>query len=207
MRSSPCISVTGPDGFHGTLDPDARSSDQGPARVLLRLDDGRELWVPEDRLVLQDDNSYFLPRIPVEVMRDAPPSATGTDLTVIPLVEETIAVGKRKVETGTVRVRKVVREHEAMIDEALTREDVQIERIPVHRPVEGPIPVRREGDKTIVSLVEEVLVVEKRLMLTEEIHISVRQVETHEPQRVTLRREEAEIERIPAASSPDAEPV
>jgi stress response protein YsnF len=48
----------------------------------------------------------------------------------------------------------------------------------------------------IVSILEEVLVVEKRLRLKEEIHIRKRRVETHQPQQVTLRYEEARIERL-----------
>lgn len=47
----------------------------------------------------------------------------------------------------------------------------------------------------IVSILEEVLV-EKRLMLKEKLHIRKRRVETHQPQQVTLRREEARIERL-----------
>jgi stress response protein YsnF len=45
--------------------------------------------------------------------------------------------------------------------------------------------------------VEEVLVVEKRLMLREEIHIRQQRIETHQPQRVTLRSEEVQVERVP----------
>jgi stress response protein YsnF len=56
--------------------------------------------------------------------------------------------------------------------------------------------VRYEGDTMIVSIMEEVLVVEKRWMLKEEIHLRQRRVERHQPQRVTLRREEALVEHI-----------
>jgi hypothetical protein len=48
----------------------------------------------------------------------------------------------------------------------------------------------------IVSLLEEVLVVEKRLLLKEELHIRKRRAETHQPQQVTRRHEEARIERL-----------
>lgn len=40
------------------------------------------------------------------------------------------------------------------------------------------------------------LIVEKRFMLKEELHISKRRVETHTPQRVTVRSEEVTVERI-----------
>jgi stress response protein YsnF len=39
-------------------------------------------------------------------------------------------------------------------------------------------------------------VVEKRLMLKEELHIRKRRVERHQPQCVTLRHEEARVEHI-----------
>jgi stress response protein YsnF len=41
-----------------------------------------------------------------------------------------------------------------------------------------------------------VLVVEKRLMLKEELHITKGEIETYKPQRVTLRTEEAVVERV-----------
>jgi stress response protein YsnF len=68
--------------------------------------------------------------------------------------------------------------------------------VPIERLVEEAIPVRYEGDTMIVSVLEEVLVVEKRLMLKEELHIRKRRVERHQPQCVTLRHEEARVEHI-----------
>ena len=55
--------------------------------------------------------------------------------------------------------------------------------------------MRSEEDTLIIPVLEEVLVVEKRLLLKEEVRITKRE-ETHTPQRVTLRREEAAVERI-----------
>jgi hypothetical protein len=48
----------------------------------------------------------------------------------------------------------------------------------------------------IVPVLEEVLIVEKRLMLKEELRITKRQSETHQSQRVILRREEAVVEHL-----------
>ena len=76
------------------------------------------------------------------------------------------------------------------------REEVEVERVPIRRVVDGPVPIRDEDGTTIIPILEEVLVVEKRLMLKEELHIRKHRVETHQPQRVTLRREEARIERL-----------
>jgi stress response protein YsnF len=61
--------------------------------------------------------------------------------------------------------------------------------------VEGPISAHSEEDTLIIPVLEEVLVVEKRLLLKEEVRITTRRVETHAPKRVVLRREEATVER------------
>jgi uncharacterized protein (TIGR02271 family) len=82
------------------------------------------------------------------------------------------------------------------VDEPLFREEVIIEHVPINRFVEEAIPLRSEGDTIIVSLLEEVPVVEKRLMLKEELRITVRRVEARKPTSVTLRSEEATVERI-----------
>jgi stress response protein YsnF len=56
--------------------------------------------------------------------------------------------------------------------------------------------VRYEGDTMIVSLLEEVLVVETRLLLKEEVRMTTRRTETHRPVTVTLRREDVTVERV-----------
>ena len=121
------------------------------------------------------------------------------DTRVIPVIEETLDVQKRRVETGGVRITKVVHEREEIVDEPLFREEVSVERVALNRVVDGPVPIRYEGEVTIIPLVEEVLVVEKRLMLKEELRITRRRVAEHKPQQITLRREEVILERITPA--------
>lgn len=113
----------------------------------------------------------------------------------IPIVEEHLRVGKREVEAGVVRARKVVRERQEAVDVPLARERVDVERVPVNRVVDKAPEVRVEGDVTIIPVLEEVLVVEKRLMLREEVRLTKRREESHERQTVTLRREEVEVTR------------
>jgi uncharacterized protein (TIGR02271 family) len=107
---------------------------------------------------------------------------------------EALEIDKRRVETGRVRIRKVVHEREEVIDLSLLSEEVSIERLAIHRFVDEAIPIRYEGDTMIISLLAELAVVENLFMLKEELRITRRQVETHQPRRVTLRREEATVE-------------
>ncbi len=174
------------DGARGVIEawqPDAGDG----AHALVRVDGGARVWLPVSELVPQPDGSYALPfeRAHVE-----------GDRVVVPVVAEEVRVARRVVETGTVRLRKVVHEREEVVAPTITREIVQVERVPVHRVVDGPVATRQEGDTLVVPVLEEVLVVEKRLMLTEELRVTVRrEQQAAEPQRVTLRREEVVVER------------
>lgn len=125
------------------------------------------------------------------------------DRQTIPLVEEQAVVGKRKILREGVRVRTVVQEVQQIVDEPLATEDVDVERTPLDRWVDAPVPVRHDGDVTIVTLVEEVVVVTKRLRAIEEIRIAKRRSVRHDPQQVTLRREEALVERLQPARDED----
>ena len=73
------------------------------------------------------------------------------DREVIPVVEERAVVLKRKKLTGGVRVRTVVHEDEEVIDEPLTTDEVEVERVLLDRWVKAPIPVRQEGETTTAS--------------------------------------------------------
>ena len=116
--------------------------------------------------------------------------------TVVPLHRETASVGKRRVERGGARVTTTVREREEIVRQALEQEEVEVTRVPVGREVGERPEVRQEGDTTIIPLVEEVLVVERRLVLREEIHVrrGTRTVQAEQP--VILRSEDAVIDRI-----------
>ena len=128
------------------------------------------------------------------------------DREVIPVVEERAVVLKRKKLTGGMRVRTLVREDEEVIDEPLTTEEVEVERVPLGRWVEAPVPIRQEGETTIITLLEEVVVVEKRLRATEEVRITKRRTTRQASQHVTLRREEAVVERLEVAGRGDDDP-
>lgn len=114
---------------------------------------------------------------------------------VIPLVEERVSATKREVETGRVRVRTRVEERQEIVRADLARDSVEIERVAMNVEISAVPAVRQEGDITVVPVVEEVLVVEKKLMLVEEVRLRrTRSIEEH-TQPVTLASQRAEIER------------
>jgi stress response protein YsnF len=113
----------------------------------------------------------------------------------IPLTAEELRVEKRSVVTGRVRVKTVVDSFEQIVKESLKTERLETTRVEIGKEIEAVPLVRTEGDTTIIPVVEEVLIVEKRLFLKEEIH--VRRVISNEPVEapVTLRKQRAVVER------------
>jgi uncharacterized protein (TIGR02271 family) len=114
---------------------------------------------------------------------------------VIPVIQEEVVFEKRVVETGKVRISKQIKEYEETVDEPLLREEVSIEHIPINQFVETIPKVRQEGDVMIIPVVQEQVFVQKRLVLVEELHVRKQVFEVHQPQRVTLRKEEVSIKR------------
>lgn len=130
--------------------------------------------------------------------------------TVLPLVEETLLVGKRRVETGRVRVSVSTETEDRVVRETLRSERAEMERVPIGRElaVGEPAPaMRQEPDGTVVvPVLEEILVVERRLVLKEEIRMRLVAVDETVEQPVTVRKQRASVERVPplpAQSGPD----
>jgi len=125
----------------------------------------------------------------------------------IPVIEEQLAVGTRVVETGRgVRIHKTVSEQPVTIDERLVRDAVDVRHVPVDRIValeEAPA-TRYEGDTLVVPVLEEVLVVERRLRIKEELHITRVRHEEHYRDTVPLKAERVEVERFDETGSPPA---
>jgi uncharacterized protein (TIGR02271 family) len=115
---------------------------------------------------------------------------------VVPVVNEEFRADAIPVQTGGVRVIKHVEGHDEILEQELRRGRVEVKRVKTDRPVDGPQPVQRVGNTLVVPIVSEVLHVEKRWVVTEEIHLT--QIEERETvqQTVTVNREEAEVERL-----------
>ncbi|MFL6676063.1 MAG: DUF2382 domain-containing protein [Massilia sp.] len=127
------------------------------------------------------------------------------DKVTLPVFEEQLAVGSREVDTGRgVRIHKTVTEHPATIDERLLRDEVVVRHVTVDRMVEaGQAPTTRyEGDTLVVPVLEEVVVVERRLRLKEELHITKVRHEQRHLDTVMLKSEHIDVERFDDAGKP-----
>ncbi|TBN48355.1 DUF2382 domain-containing protein [Hansschlegelia quercus] len=121
------------------------------------------------------------------------------------LAEEKVRLTKRKVETGRVRVSTYTETTEKLVSDILRSEDVELTRVAFDRPIsdgEDLPQVRVEGDLTIIPVIEEILFVEKRLVLKEELHLRRVTTEDEVEIPVTLRRQHALVERV-ETSIPD----
>lgn len=128
---------------------------------------------------------------------DAPPGDPG----VLRLWEEEVSFDRERIETGRVRVRTVTREHEETVEVPLTQEHVEVERVPIGKEIETIPASRQEGDTTIVPVVEEIVVMRRKLVLKEEVHLRLVRSTEQRRESVVLRRQEAVIERLPAGQA------
>jgi stress response protein YsnF len=100
-------------------------------------------------------------------------------------------------------MRTVTGAVEELAHASVQREDIEVTRVSIDRVVETAPEIQTDGNVTIVPVFEEVLVVEKRLVLKEELHIRRRtETETVEVP-VTLRKQRA----IVARKAPDGAAV
>jgi uncharacterized protein (TIGR02271 family) len=119
----------------------------------------------------------------------------------IPLLQEHLTLGLRRVETGRVRIHLATTTEDAQVHEPVRRERVEIQRVAVGREVAEAPAVREEEDGAVlvVPVLEEILVTERRIILKEEIRI--RRVTTTETieKTVALHSQTATVERLPPA--------
>jgi uncharacterized protein (TIGR02271 family) len=129
--------------------------------------------------------------------------ASSTSVETIELLEEVLHVSKRTVETGRVKVSVLTETEQRLVTETLRSRRVEVERHTLGQqlqPGESVPASRLDGDLLIIPIVEEILVVEKRLVVTEELRIRVVHQDEPVTQTVPLRRQKAVIEQLTAAN-------
>jgi stress response protein YsnF len=127
-------------------------------------------------------------------MSDRKPLSEGNPI--VPLLEERASVDKRTVTTGKVRVVTHTETVEELVRAVLDGEEADVMTVEVDQTVSGPAPrIRTEDGVTIIPVLEEVLVVEKRLVLKREIRIRMRPTSDTIEIPVKLRKQQAKVER------------
>ena len=130
----------------------------------------------------------------------APLAAVAAEGTVVPIVEEELAVGKRTVDAGGVRVyRKVV---EIPVEQSvnLREEHINVDRRSVDRPAtEADL---NQGDRTIeLTETAEEAVIGKNARVVEELLIGKETTERTEHIQDSVRRTEVDVQEIPPADT------
>ena len=116
----------------------------------------------------------------------------------IPIVEESLRVGKHEVEGGGVRVTTAVEEIPVQERMILHEETIAVQRVPVHKTVgEGDIARAFQEDSFEVRAYGEELEVGKQLFVVEEIHINKDVVERAETINESVRRTRVDIQELP----------
>lgn len=173
--------------------------DKGEERIAaLVLEDGRvfpieEVAIRSGKVVVEGAGA----------VGTAPPSQTdATEEAHFPVVEEEMAVGKREVERGAIRVHSRVIEEPVHEQIRLREEHVEVERRPVNQPVQDAEGLLREGQIEVTETAEEA-VIGKRAVVKEEVVIRKNVDERVENIDDTIRRTEVDIERAPAPPRSD----
>ena len=197
--------------------------EESSAALTVRLPDGHHVSVSRDQLEPLADGTLLLKTsvdqlepIADESSRTTPVLASATipiagsigatwqaetrsledgETVTIPRVEEQVQIDKQERLRGTVRVHVVPRQREQTVAVPVVETRAEVRRVEVGRIVDKAPDVREEGDTVIIPVVEEVLVVEKRLLLREEVHVTRKQTMRTEQHQVSLRSEHVEISR------------
>lgn len=119
-------------------------------------------------------------------------SASGS---VIPVVEEELQVGKRKVETGGVQVKTSVTETPVATDVNLHSEKVKVERRPVDRPITDADAAFREGTIELKETAEQA-VVRKRARVVEEIVLKKEGHDETKTVRDKVRKTDVDVQNV-----------
>jgi stress response protein YsnF len=184
------------DGVHGILEQEPLPSTKS---VFVQFDNGERVLVSRELLEVRADGSYRLNASLAELLAGHD-LAEKNDSVRIPVIEESARIERIQTVIGKVRIDKTVQERIEQIDEPLVSEEVEVERVTINRPVDEAPSIRHEGNTLVIPLLEEVLVVEKRLVLREEVRVRKLSKEVRSPQEVSLRSEQIEITRQPAST-------
>lgn len=119
---------------------------------------------------------------------------------VLEVIEEDLQVGKGEVERGRMRIYSVISEREVAKDVTLRDESIRVNRRPVNRQVEINPNLFQERSYEMVEM-DEIAQVAKTARVVEEVVLSKDMVEKIETIKDTIRRQDVQIEEVPAVRS------
>lgn len=160
--------------------------DAGPDDPTIRMNSGeRRRDSRERRLESEDVDAVRVDSEDIEALEDRQ---------TLELREEELIAHKESVESGSVRLRKVVESVPSRLEVEAQRDELEVEHIPMGQVVAERAQAREEGGMWIIPVYEEQLVVVKRLILREELH--VRRIPVREQRLIedTVMRERVEID-------------
>lgn len=164
--------------------------------LLLSLSGGnmREVYVPLN-LLESRTQGYYLPLAFGELSDGI--GGKLDEVQTIPIRQEELEISKKTVDKGTgVRINKKIEEHQEDVTMQLSQDELEIEHVPIQKIIpanELPAP-RQEGDTYIIPMFKEVLVVEKKICLEEEVHIKRSRKQVQETYSIPLKSEAVSVE-------------
>lgn len=118
---------------------------------------------------------------------------TGSEEAHVQLKEENVTIGKREVEAGGVRLRKVVRTEVVNQPVELRREEIVVERVPASEAT-GAATSDFSEEEIYVPLRREEAVVAKDVRVREEVRVGKRSEVEQTTVSETIRKEDVEID-------------
>ena len=110
------------------------------------------------------------------------------------VLQEQVNIDKETVVSGKVVIRKNVQEENEMITVPVSHEEVKIKKVAINKYVDTAPEIRYEGETTIIPVIKEVLIVEKKLLLVEEVHVTKNVVTQTTEHTIPVRKEEVSVE-------------
>jgi len=120
--------------------------------------------------------------------------AEGKEAARVQLKEEEVKVGKREVEYGGIRLRKIVRTETVNQPVQLKREEIVVERVPSGEPAGAACDANFSDEEIYIPLRKEEAVVAKEAHVREEVRIGKKVEREEQTISETVRKEDVEIE-------------
>jgi len=127
-----------------------------------------------------------------------PMGTGGANELVIPLYQESVNVGKREVDAGAVRLRKIVKTETVNQPVTVRHEDVVIDRLPPgsQAPQGQTFGQPFQEQETVIKLQSEVPMIEKQTTPAGNVVVQRRQTASQTNFQTQIRREDVDIAKI-----------